>query len=264
MHNDSTPSIKSNSSSNSTTTHMARKTKTPKHKPSLYVSYLSMIDLASNDKSIYQIHKNALNKSCFALESIVHNLSEAGKSPGHPSPPYHDSKLTRLLQPMFTGHHNGLSICTVDMEASSRDEIPTLDTFNFAARIRKIGVSPKLTELSEEKSTLVKIKKNLVLLHSKLEKMNEQSENGNIGELRNVIGQKIHERTSYILSSKSSQLFNNQREVEEYRHDLDDNKCIPDRIAQLEAELHITKAELQVAQLMVSESIDSSPLRLAQ
>jgi hypothetical protein len=70
-------------------------------------------------------------------------------SAGHPLPPYHDSKLTRLLQPIFTGHHNVVSICTVDMESAIQDEIPTLDTFNFASRIKRIPISPKTCEVND-------------------------------------------------------------------------------------------------------------------
>lgn len=69
-------------------------------------------------------------------------------SAGHPLPPYHDSKLTRLLQPTFQGQHYLVNICTVDLVSASQDEMPTLDTFNFAARIRKISVSPKLCDVS--------------------------------------------------------------------------------------------------------------------
>jgi hypothetical protein len=69
-------------------------------------------------------------------------------SAGHPLPPYHDSKLTRLLQPIFTGQHNVVSICTVDMESATQDEIPTLDTFNFASRIKRIPISPKTCEVN--------------------------------------------------------------------------------------------------------------------
>lgn len=68
-------------------------------------------------------------------------------SAGHPLPPYHDSKLTRLLQPTFMGMHQVVSICTVDMESASQDEIPTLDTLNFALRIKRIPVSPKTCEV---------------------------------------------------------------------------------------------------------------------
>lgn len=45
------------------------------------------------------------------------------------------------------GQHNVVSICTVDMESASQDEIPTLDILNFAYRIQRIPVSPKQCEV---------------------------------------------------------------------------------------------------------------------
>ncbi|KAI8992266.1 P-loop containing nucleoside triphosphate hydrolase protein [Pilobolus umbonatus] len=286
-HSTSTPSVKSNSSTSTTTTASTmRKTKSPRtnKQGNLQVSYLHLIDMASNDKSIYQIHKNSINKSCLALEAIVHNLSEVGKSAGHPSPPYHDSKLTRLLQPMFLGHSNALCICTVDMEAAARDEIPTLDTFNFANRIRRIPVSPKVTELNEDRSSLMKLRKYITLLNSKWDRLMMEQNETDMSELKNALGQKIHEKSSCVLSSKQPVYLPVEDEtdpwktVEYLRNKLDrmehekeeeiiqlkaviaENKGLPDRIAQLEAELNMTQAELQVAHLFVSES----PHRLPQ
>jgi hypothetical protein len=45
------------------------------------------------------------------------------------------------------GQHNVVSICTVDMESASQDEIPTLDILSFAHRIQRIPVSPKQCEV---------------------------------------------------------------------------------------------------------------------
>lgn len=45
------------------------------------------------------------------------------------------------------GQHNVVSICTVDMESASQDEIPTLDILSFASRIQRIPVSPKQCEV---------------------------------------------------------------------------------------------------------------------
>jgi hypothetical protein len=38
-----------------------------------------LVDMASNEKSIFQPTKNPVNKSCLTFEAIVHNLSEQKK-----------------------------------------------------------------------------------------------------------------------------------------------------------------------------------------
>jgi hypothetical protein len=40
-----------------------------------------------------------------------------------------------------------VSICTVDMELAHQDEFPTLETLNFATRIKKIPLAPKTMEV---------------------------------------------------------------------------------------------------------------------
>lgn len=130
--------------------------------------------------------KSPINKSCLALEAVVHNLSETGKSAGHPLPPFHDSKLTRLLQPMFTGQHNVVCICTVDMEAAAQDEIPTLDTLNFASRIKRIPTSPKTCDVSEDRSLLVRYTNEIVFLSLKLEKLERELQQENRSDLAKI------------------------------------------------------------------------------
>ncbi|KAG2195845.1 hypothetical protein INT47_012386 [Mucor saturninus] len=268
LNTSSNASVASSTSSN--TSSSTRKTRVPKNKKreTIQISYLYLIDLASNDKSIYQVLKSPINKSCMALEAIVHNLSETGKTAGHPLPPYHDSKLTRLLQPSFMGQHNVVCICTVDMDSASQDEIPTFETLNFASRIKRIPTSPKVCEISEDRSLL-------------LEKLETEKEKRNdLAKIKSVLEQRLYCKSQYILTSKSfSKLLKYAKDEEEdpwkvinkLRVDFDtlaassstqlgqlksvmeETRSLPDEIAQLEAELNITRAELQVTQLLVNE-----------
>ncbi|CAO0792663.1 unnamed protein product [Mucor circinelloides] len=280
------------SSTSSSTSSSSRRTRVPqKRRANVQISYLYLIDMASNDKSIFQTMKSPINKSCLALEAVVYNLSEAGKSAGHPLPPYHDSKLTRLLQPTFMGQHHVVSICTVDMESASQDEIPTLDILSFASRIRRIPVSPKTCEVSDERSLLVKYLNNITFLTLKLEKLEkDQAESStDLSGIRSVLEQRA---SRLILSSKSAILSHSSlvedenddpwRVISQLRQEFDtlaadkdtqlgqlksvmeETKSLPDEIAQLEAELNITRAELQVTQLLVNEASSSSNLRYAK
>ncbi|KAL7322506.1 Kinesin-like protein kip2 [Mucor circinelloides] len=283
------------SSTSSSTSSSSRRTRVPqKKRANVQISYLYLIDMASNDKSIFQTMKSPINKSCLALEAVVYNLSEAGKSAGHPLPPYHDSKLTRLLQPTFMGQHHVVSICTVDMESASQDEIPTLDILSFASRIRRIPVSPKTCEVSDERSLLVKYLNNITFLTLKLEKLDkDQAESStDLSGIRSVLEQRLYSASRLILSSKSvilshSSLVEDEnddpwRVISQLRQEFDtlaadkdtqlgqlksvmeETKSLPDEIAQLEAELNITRAELQVTQLLVNEASSSSNLRYAK
>ncbi|OAD01726.1 hypothetical protein MUCCIDRAFT_82124 [Mucor lusitanicus CBS 277.49] len=294
------PSVSSNvsivSSTSSSTSSSSRRTRVPQKKRSnVQISYLYLIDMASNDKSIFQTMKSPINKSCLAFEAVVYNLSEAGKSAGHPLPPYHDSKLTRLLQPTFMGQHHVVSICTVDMESASQDEIPTLDILSFASRIKRIPVSPKTCEVSDERSLLIKYMNNIAFLTLKLEKLDRdqaESSTTDFSSIRSVLEQRLYNASRLILSSQSVIL--NRTLLVEDEHDdpwrvisqlrqefdtlaadkdtqlgqlksvMEETKSLPDEIAQLEAELNITRAELQVTQLLVNEASSSSNLRYAK
>ncbi|OBZ83395.1 Kinesin-related protein 11 [Choanephora cucurbitarum] len=289
-----TGKVNSNGSTNvtsSTSTSSLRKTRVPKSskkRDAVQISYLYLADLASNDKSTYQSLKNPINKSCLALEAVVHNLSETGKSIGHPSPPYHDSKLTRLLQPSFTGQHHVVSICTVDMKAAIEDEMPTLDTFNFAARIRRIPISPKVNEISEDKSLLVKYVNDISLLNSKLERLEKEQHEAHkdLSRIKSILERRRHYLSNAILSARSIVYTHNPfNEIEddhwkmisrlrgEYEEDNHLNAVMEEshrslhdseKIAKLEAELNMTRAELQVAQLLVDESTSTPSIMFKQ
>ncbi|GAN03005.1 hypothetical protein MAM1_0032d02455 [Mucor ambiguus] len=283
------------SSTSSSTSSSSRRTRVPqKKRNNVQISYLYLIDMASNDKSIFQTLKSPINKSCLAFEAVVYNLSEAGKSAGHPLPPYHDSKLTRLLQPAFMGQHHVVSICTVDMESASQDEIPTLDILSFASRIKRIPVSPKPCEVSDERSLLIKYSNNFAFLTLKLEKLDrDQAESStDLSSIRSVIKQRLHNASRLILSSQSV-IQNHLSHVEDEHDDpwrvisqlrqefdtlaadkdtqlgqlksvMEETRSLPDEIAQLEAELNITRAELQVTQLLVNEASSPSALHYAK
>ncbi|CAO3610004.1 unnamed protein product [Mucor fragilis] len=283
------------SSTSSSTSSTSRRTRVPqKKRNNVQISYLYLIDMASNDKSIFQTLKSPINKSCLAFEAVVYNLSEAGKSAGHPLPPYHDSKLTRLLQPTFTGQHHIVSICTVDMESAVQDEIPTLDILSFASRIKRIPVSPKTCEVSDERSLLIKYLNNIAFLTLKLEKLDrEQAESStDLSGIRSVLEQRLYNASRLVLSSQS--FIPSQISLMEDEHDdpwrvisqlrqefdtlaadkdtqlgqlkcvMEETRSLPDEIAQLEAELNITRAELQVTQLLVNEASSSNNLRYAK
>ncbi|KAL9548658.1 hypothetical protein MBANPS3_005578 [Mucor bainieri] len=297
--------VSSTSSSTTSTTSSSRRTRVPQQKKrgsNVQISYLYLIDMASNDKSIFQTFKSSpINKSCLAFEAVVYNLSEAGKSAGHPLPPYYDSKLTRLLQPTFMGQHHVVSICTVDMESASQDEIPTLDILSFASRIKRIPVSPKACEVSDERSLLIKYLNNIAFLTLKLEKLDrDQAESlptTDFASIRSVLEQRLYNASRLILSSQSVHLSHASsaallaedehddpwRVISQLRQEFDtlaadkdtqlgqlksvmeETRSLPDEIAQLEAELNITRAELQVTQLLVNEaSSASSHLRYAK
>ncbi|KAI8372434.1 P-loop containing nucleoside triphosphate hydrolase protein [Blakeslea trispora] len=279
----SSGNISVTSSTSSSSLRKTRMPKSNKKRDAVQISYLYMADLASNDKSSYQSLKNPINKSCLALEAVVHNLSETGKSVGHPSPPFHDSKLTRLLQPSLTGQHLVVSICTVNMKAAMEDEMPTLDTLNFAARIRRIPVSPKISEISEDSSLLVKYTNDISLFNAKLERL-EKERHGthrDLSSIKSILEKKRHHLSSSILSAKSmtntQHSFNeieddHWKTISQLRGEYEDSQLNAvmeenhrslhdsEKIAKLEAELNMARAELQVAQLLVDESTTPSLL----
>ncbi|CEP11919.1 hypothetical protein [Parasitella parasitica] len=275
----------------SSTSSSSRRTKIPQKKKqdSVQISYLYLIDMASNDKSLFQTLKNPINKSCLAFEAVVYNLSEAGKSSRHPLPPYHDSKLTRLLQPSFMGHHQVVSICTIDMESAVQDEIPTLDILNFASRIKRIPVDPKTCEVSDDRSLLIKYLNKASLLTLKLDKLErEQAESSrDFSSIKFVLEQRLYNTLKLILSSQSAMMPHQALVIKDENDDpwrlisklrqefdtlaadkdnqlnqlktaIEETKSLPDEIAQLEAELNMTRAELQVTQLLVTEASASS------
>lgn len=123
------------------------------------------------------------------MNKLILNLTN---SAGHPLPPYHDSKLTRLLQPSFMGQHNVVCICTVDMESASQDEIPTMDTLNFASRIKRISTSPKTCEIAEDKSLLAKYSNEISLLTLKIQKLekDQQEDRDDLTKIKSVLQQR--------------------------------------------------------------------------
>lgn len=124
------------------------------------------------------------------MNDLILNLIN---SAGHPLPPYHDSKLTRLLQPIFMGQHNVVCICTLDMESASQDEIPTMDTLNFASRIKRIPTSPKTCEIAEDKSTLAKYSNEITLLTLKIQKLekDQQETRDDLSKIKSVLQQRL-------------------------------------------------------------------------
>lgn len=90
------------------------------------------------------------------------------------------------------GHHDVVCICTVDMDSAIQDEIPTLETLNFASRIKRIPTSPKVCEVSEDRSLLVRYTNEISFLSLKLEKLErgEKEKRGNLSRIKSVLEQR--------------------------------------------------------------------------
>lgn len=90
------------------------------------------------------------------------------------------------------GQHNVVCICTVDMESAVQDEIPTLETLNFATRIRRIPATPKICDISEEKSLLVRYTNEISFLSLKLEKLerDNQENRHDLAKIKSVLEQR--------------------------------------------------------------------------
>lgn len=127
---------------------------------------------------------------------------------------------------------------------------------------------------------LVKYANDVIFLTAKLEKL--EKEQGQLDKdltnIKFVLEQRLHNKSRLILTSQSLQ--NNPPRLNDIYHDdndedpwkmitqlrqpTDDNQLksvteLPDeKIAQLEAELNMTRAELQVTQLLVNEKNDLS------
>jgi uncharacterized small protein (DUF1192 family) len=123
----------------------------------------------------------------------------------------------------------------------------------------------------------VKYANDIAFLTGKLEKLDkEQSQiNKDLSNIKFVLEQRLHNKSRLILTSQS--LLNNPPRLNNIYHDEVDDPWkmitqlrqpedhlksvteLPDeKIAQLEAELNMTRAELQVTQLLVSEKNDLS------
>ncbi|OAG33524.1 hypothetical protein NEIG_02037 [Nematocida sp. ERTm5] len=76
-----------------------------------------------------------INKSLLALTSVISKLS---KKQAHI--PYRDAKLTRLLQPSFSGSSKTVLICAISPTPSCIDE--TISTLSLASRARNIEIKP--------------------------------------------------------------------------------------------------------------------------
>lgn len=79
------------------------------------------------------------------------------------------------------------------MESASQDEIPTLDTLNFASRIKKIPTSPKTFEISEDKSLLVRYSNEISFLTLKLERLerDQQEARDDLAKIKSVLKQRL-------------------------------------------------------------------------
>lgn len=90
------------------------------------------------------------------------------------------------------GQHDVVCICTVDMDSAIQDEIPTLETLNFASRIKRIPTSPKVCEVSEDRSLLVRYTNEISFLSLKLEKLErgEKEKRGNLSRIKSVLEQR--------------------------------------------------------------------------
>lgn len=90
------------------------------------------------------------------------------------------------------GQANVVCLCTIDLESASQDEIPTLETLNFASRIRRIPVSPKIGDISEDKSLLVRYTNEISFLSLKLEKLERenQEKRHDLAKIKSVLEQR--------------------------------------------------------------------------
>jgi uncharacterized small protein (DUF1192 family) len=117
----------------------------------------------------------------------------------------------------------------------------------------------------------------VAFLTTKLDKLDKEQGQitKDLSNIKFVLEQRLHNKSRLILSSQS--LLNNPPRLNNIYHDDDDDPWkmitqlrqptdhlksvteLPDeKIAQLEAELNMTRAELQVTQLLVNEKNDLS------
>ncbi|CAO3639604.1 unnamed protein product [Cunninghamella echinulata] len=135
------------------------------------ISQLMFVDLASSLKppetSILnmnaQQHHQRRNKDIglSVFESIV--LQSTGKEKS--SNLFDRSKLTRLLESSLTGQSNLFSICTI------HDQFYSYEFLKFANRLKKLVISPKLSEMAVDQSLLLQYRKERSKLKIKLKQL---------------------------------------------------------------------------------------------
>lgn len=91
------------------------------------------------------------------------------------------------------GQNNVVCICTVDMESASQDEIPAMDTLNFASRIKKIPTSPKICDIAEDKSLLARYSNEISLLALKIQRIerDQQETRDDLAKIKSVLQQRF-------------------------------------------------------------------------
>ncbi|KAJ7478040.1 hypothetical protein B0H11DRAFT_1286404 [Mycena galericulata] len=82
---------------------------------------------------------SAINMSLLVLGQVVHALNT-----GASCVPYHNAKLTHILQDALSGSSVGLLIC--NLAPSTKFRLDTLNTLNFAARMKNIKNKPVVNE----------------------------------------------------------------------------------------------------------------------
>ncbi|KAL0212255.1 hypothetical protein RCL1_005881 [Eukaryota sp. TZLM3-RCL] len=116
----------------------------------------------------------AINTSLAALGNVISILSSESDpstaSKTAPHIPYRDSKLTRILQPIFSGHCRVAMICTVSQSKASSGE--SLSTLLFAERCAGVRIKPQFNEVITSDDPVVIIQQ----LTNELKKLKKENE----------------------------------------------------------------------------------------
>ncbi|KAI5162825.1 hypothetical protein NEAUS03_2113 [Nematocida ausubeli] len=105
-------------------------------------STLVFVDLAGSER-VSTAHTSGttlkegacINKSLLALTSVISKLSKK-----NPHIPYRDAKLTRILQPSFSGASKTVLVCAISPTPACIEE--TISTLSLASRARNIEIKP--------------------------------------------------------------------------------------------------------------------------
>ena len=119
-------------------------------------STLSLCDLAGSEKATSQQERRKegtfINKSLLRLSTVISKLSAESQTQNKKTSSngsvsknnntnhitYHDSKLTRILQPALSGNSIITTICAVDTKYEASTE--TLNTLIFASRAKSVSL----------------------------------------------------------------------------------------------------------------------------
>ncbi|KAJ3846238.1 kinesin motor domain-containing protein [Lentinula lateritia] len=130
---------------------------------SVQTSVLSLIDLAGSEKATSDKERmqegKYINTSLLTLGTVISKLSDNATKQKNDHIPFHDSKLTRLLQPSLSGNTRISVICTINPDPSPVAE--STSTLLFAKRVKGMKLHAQKKEVIDTDALIERYRKEI-------------------------------------------------------------------------------------------------------